>query len=1033
MPMPFSPCDPSQPTCNDATVALLQHIFGPIITTLVTGADPNTVSASSSVLAAMIGHFNSGVLVVASLIISYVAAMGTVNTANDGEAMGKAWSSVWTPLRIVSGGAVLLPSASGYSFIQMFVLTLSLWSIGFANGAYKLGMTMGVLKPDGIVASSYHPGTYFGMRDFAKQYLASAYCARSANAVYSNPEQADQTPMVMPDSARPDRKTVTGTRTDYTYYIKDRNPRSNLAGGEPVCGTITLTSYGVAGKYADDSGSQAALDSLRASLSTAKLTATMAMMKDVDGWVATMPSDMGKSGWDTVQSAKLNEIVKKHEDQIAAQIATAMQGGGGAANALKQGSSAFMDSMVREGWSMSASWYQRVGMLRSKLTAVTAESVGSVTQPSMSGLPSDSRSVTLTSSVGTVVETIVKKSEQAGNGYEGSSTPRPEDLSSLLPASAESDINVGALSNDVGTKITLLVNGVMQGATNTVIGSGTDVDAISRMKLTGDLLASYRAILLTAKFGINTAMTAARVVVSGVGGVQVLGTKVDGSGAMSNVWDWLQAEITPVLAELAYYLGLLGFYFSVFLPSLPYMIFTITVVGWVLGVIQTVIAAPLWATMHMRPSQTFIGSDAQGYLLLLALFVRPTLAVIGLFAAMLTADPIVDFITKAFFSMRGDVVSSTGFIGAISQFFTFFWWFSAYGMLLLPVLYMIYGLPQVLPDHVLKWINAGVHDLGATGASSHMQNQGTPAASKAGTQALQQLGGGGGGGGGRGGPNGPGSAGLLRANSNGSSGRSEPINAGQQGIIPASPDGGMKGGSGGGSGGGGGGGGNSRGAQLAGGQGSVGAGTGTSPASNRGLGNKLSDGLGVAIGRSVTDSAMAVKDAAAGGRSGFAGRAATNIKGAMVSAGQEGAAAFQSGADSRIGAFKSEMALRGALQGGPQESGASSATPNAISAAPTSTSSSSTGTGGSSAANGAAAAIMTGGQAAMSAGATTAGSGSRSEAMPEQARGEAAAQSKASAQASSSPSSASEQILSSTQSTAPSSQADDSLPPIADV
>ena len=923
--MPFSPCDPSQPTCSDATVNILKIIFGPVVDTLVQGVDPNTVGATSHILAAMFGYFNAGVLGVASLIVSYVAAVGTVNTANDGEAMGKSWSSVWTPMRIVGGGAVLLPTASGYSFIQIFVLTLALWGIGFANGIYKIGMTMGLLNPDGIVATSYQPGTYFGLRDFAKQYLASAYCARSANALYSNPEQSDLNPMVMPDGANPDRKTVTGTRTDYTYFIKDRNPRSNLAGGEPLCGTVTLTSYNVAGSYADDSGSQAALDALRASLSATKLSITTSMMKEIDGWVATMPAHMGKEG--TVQSSRLNEIVKAHEDRLATSIASAMQGGGSAANALKQGSSDFMDSMVREGWAMSAGWYQRTGLLRSKLSTIVSESVGSVTQPSLSGLPSDMRSVTLTGSVTTFVETIVKTSEKAGNGYEASAAPRPEDLSSLLPSSGESDINVGSLSNDIGLKITFLVNGMMKGATDTVIGSGQDVDAISRMKLTGDLLASYRAILLTAKFGINTAMTTARVIVGGVGGVQILGTKVDGSNAIAPIWDWLQAEISPVLANLAQYLGVLGFYFSVFLPSMPYALFTITVVGWLLGVLQTVIAAPLWATMHMRPSQTFIGSDHQGYLLLLAMWSRPGLAVIGLFSANLLADPIVDYITRAFFAIRGDVVASTGFIGAISQFFTFFWWFTAYGALLLPVLYMIYGLPQVLPDRVLQWINAGVHDLGATGASSQMQSRAAPIAAAAGAAATAALSGGGGGGGGRFGPR-PGGGAMLGTNGGGSGGGSnEPINAGQQGILPtpraepsgqSSPAGGGSGGSSGsarsGSG--------NHNAAMAGEQGSVGGGSSGQSGSRRGLADRLSDGAGVALGRAVTDSAMAVKDAAAGGRSGFAGRLAGNMKDAVMSAGGEGVAAFKGGADERIGAFKAEMGMRAALSGGPQESGA---------------------------------------------------------------------------------------------------------------
>ena len=178
--MPFSPPQ------DDVTVGILGHIFGPIIDVLVTGADPNTVSAASSLLGTLFSFFNSGVLVVGSIIVSYVAVMGAVNTANDGEAMGKAWSTVWTPVRIVAGGAVLLPSTSGYSFIQMLVLMISLWSIGFASGINKLGMTMGVFKPDGIVATSYQTGTYFGLRDFAKQYLAASYCARAANTIYAD-------------------------------------------------------------------------------------------------------------------------------------------------------------------------------------------------------------------------------------------------------------------------------------------------------------------------------------------------------------------------------------------------------------------------------------------------------------------------------------------------------------------------------------------------------------------------------------------------------------------------------------------------------------------------------------------------------------------------------------------------------------------------------------------------------------------------------------------------------------------------------
>ncbi|WP_240533883.1 hypothetical protein [Aeromonas veronii] len=46
-------------------------------------------------------------------------------------------------------GAVLLPTTSGFSFIQLVVMMFALWGVGFANGTYKTGMAMGILSPDG--------------------------------------------------------------------------------------------------------------------------------------------------------------------------------------------------------------------------------------------------------------------------------------------------------------------------------------------------------------------------------------------------------------------------------------------------------------------------------------------------------------------------------------------------------------------------------------------------------------------------------------------------------------------------------------------------------------------------------------------------------------------------------------------------------------------------------------------------------------------------------------------------------------------
>ncbi|MFP3507867.1 hypothetical protein SB786_37145, partial [Burkholderia sp. SIMBA_062] len=82
--------------------------------------------------------------------------------------------------------------------------------------------------------------------------------------------------------------------------------------------------------------------------------------------------------------------------------------------------------------------------------------------------------------------------------------------------------------------------------------------------------------------------------------------------------------------------------------------------------------------MHMTPDRTFVGSQTQGYLLLLSLFARPALAVLGLFAAVLVSDPVIDYIAQGFFAMRGAVVTSSGNVGIISEFLTFAWWFMVF-------------------------------------------------------------------------------------------------------------------------------------------------------------------------------------------------------------------------------------------------------------------------------------------------------------------------------------------------------------------
>lgn len=724
MPMPFSPCPDTGEPCTDQSVETLRHIFGPVVDSLVSGADPGTVTAASSLLGTLFSVFNSGVLVVGSLIVSYVAVVGVINTANDGESMGRNWSSLWTPVRIVAGGASMLPTASGFSFIQLFAMMLALWGVGLANTIYVKGVEYGILDPSGIVGDAKAPGSYTGLREFARQYTAGSYCARSANLLYADPNTG-YSPQVQANTTA-DAIINQGGRHEYVFELKDRNRSTNLAGGAPICGTVKVAEYHA--QAVDDATAQAT-EQVRQQVSEVKKRAVVQMMNDLDGWVNTWPRSVSEATWDTVNSARFNEIVGQYEAQIVSDLSGLSSG----ANAtLNVGLNAFLTSLTNEGWANAGGWFQRVGQVRFQLSTIFSEPPGSVGEPVLTGLPSDAASREFMSSV-TLARDITRKSE-THNDYTTAEV-QPEDIASVIPSDPQGAVNIGQMKTDMDAKMSSWVNNAMHKSVDIAIASdGSDGTSsfcgtageiggsLNRMKCLGD----YFTVTLNAVRAMDTALkTAVSVLRVGAGvlsSVKGVGTGLDLDKIVEPIWDWVMAVPHPVMSKMGSYLEALAFYFGVFLPALPYGLFMIVFVGWVLSVLQTMLAAPLWAVMHMTPDRTFIGSQRQGYLLLMALFARPALAVIGLFAGVLVSDPLIDFVAQGFFAMRGAIVTSTGTVGAIAEFGAFFWWLLLFGVTLLPILYMCFGLPQVLPDKVLQWIGGGVADLGETSGIGEMRS-----------------------------------------------------------------------------------------------------------------------------------------------------------------------------------------------------------------------------------------------------------------------------------------------------------------------
>lgn len=113
------------PPANDSSLVFLSNLFGVV--------DGVLAGTGSQIFPRMMAVFNSAILALGSIVFTYVLLMGTMHTAHEGEFLGRQWSSILIPLRTTFGLALLVPKASGYCIVQIFVMWVVVQGVGAAD------------------------------------------------------------------------------------------------------------------------------------------------------------------------------------------------------------------------------------------------------------------------------------------------------------------------------------------------------------------------------------------------------------------------------------------------------------------------------------------------------------------------------------------------------------------------------------------------------------------------------------------------------------------------------------------------------------------------------------------------------------------------------------------------------------------------------------------------------------------------------------------------------------------------------------
>lgn len=184
-------------------------------------------------------------------------------------------------------------------------------------------------------------------------------------------------------------------------------------------------------------------------------------------------------------------------------------------------------------------------------------------------------------------------------------------------------------------------------------------------------------------------------------------------------------------------LAIIGVTLSYVIPFMPALIWLGILAGWIIQVFTAILAASIWAVMHLHPNgDDLTGKGGNGYNLVMGLLFRPVLSVFGLIATLSVMQVFGQFVNKIF---------ADNFLVSQQDSNLFIWMIGIiaaslmYCVAQLTTIKKLLEIMHIVPDSLMEWIGGGASTLGEYAKSlGHGGDHSTQVA--AGMNLMQQAG-----------------------------------------------------------------------------------------------------------------------------------------------------------------------------------------------------------------------------------------------------------------------------------------------------
>lgn len=769
------------PPASDLSFQYLSNIFG-VVSGVLHGS-------GTQIFGKMFNVFNSSVLALGGIVVTYTFMVSTLNTAGQGEVMGKEWSSIWIPIRSAGGIALLLPKGTGYSAIQVFMMWVIVQGIGAADRIWDT--TLDYLKLGGVIIQQNATGisgTFGatsalpagaqaqGMQAVAKLFI-NTICLESYQASLQTTYAAHTNYGVPPDvfslistqighyQANPASRITIGLPW-ITSGIANHSQLSALVNADAIsnysihnqCGSILITLPTPLTSANNSALAQARLIAVQQMINDLQAAAMVVQTQYLATQIPTsqlgsrtLPTmslgfgdcpvprspcagtgggvcsgTTGTCTNPTLGNGALSSTL--FQDTLADYIGIvyAASQGGVNASATPNGaglSAALISGAKQDGWLMAGSYY--INLANANNNANNFTKAWGSSFPITVNRYSDTNAPTGILSNNTAVSAINKYLNGAMNYYTAQG-------------------NTGTENNATGTIVANSLSGIV-----VILGV---VAPIFIPIITGiiDIFTGMGELLHSQQSNVNPI---AAIAIMGGGMMNVsIGFFITGAviafalalglGAVPcvNLGDAPVAMISWVAPLMSGFVAMMfssGAMMAYYIPLIPFILFTFAGIGWLISVIEAMVAAPLVALgiAHPEGHQAF-GKGEPAIMLTANVFLKPSLMLFGYIGGISMSYVGIWILNRGFMSAFYNTVGSMLSQGVIGSIFAIIGMPIAsicfYTILCTIIVQKAFSLIHVIPERVLKWIGGSVE--------GHMEAQMEQEA-KAGMQKGAQEGG----------------------------------------------------------------------------------------------------------------------------------------------------------------------------------------------------------------------------------------------------------------------------------------------------